>query len=236
MKIYSNSVWDGPEHAEVKTPFDEFVGKNLWVACQYNERSNIEYVRFLYKDVYRDDWVVFTVDAMNKRTLDTYRAHPDYYNSKDPRHLTQHTEFDLRYLKLVDPVEIYTTEELFSMQEYSYDDSVITKFMNKPYWVRTNRTDDYGEYYVRFYDRYGDSIVCDWIETKFIDDYTYDSFDSYSEDWLQTGLLHIDVFDVIQPIDVLTDQEFQDAKSAAEDEYERGFWEDHDEEDDEDEE
>lgn len=236
MKIYSSSVWEGPEHTEVKTPFDEFVGKNVWVACRYSESRDIDYTRFLYKDVRRSNWVVFTVDRISKRTLDTYREHPDYYHSKNAKYLTEHLDVDMHYLTLVEPVEAYTTAELFSLEDYDVNVNIVDRFLGKPYWVRTTRTDDHGEYFVKFLEKHGDSVLCDFIDTKYIDGYEYDSYDSYSEDWVQTELLHIDSFDLVVPMDVITEEEFAAELSAAEEEYERGFWEDHDEEEDEDDE
>lgn len=96
MKIYSNRSTG---------KFDKFLGKDLWVKILSPAMNRVYFCRFLYKD---DDG-----DYVCNRLVEYYVENPGFWGPAIKGEISmEHYLFPDRY-ELAQPVEAYTTEELF---------------------------------------------------------------------------------------------------------------------------
>ena len=229
MKIYANDYAD-----TVHTPFDQYIGKNVWVTCylQGATDDNYDYVRFLSKEVrgpHKPEFVRVSVDRIGYRQLEAYRENPKLfygtdYNPVRARNLADQDVYGINAFRLTTPVEVYTTEELFGFTDYTFGNPVIDRFVGKPIWVLADK-DGMGTYYVQILEKHGDVVNCNIIDPNYLDeDYEYDYWDSCPDDWITNVTMHVDSLKVVEPLYVLSDEEVQEAYDRSSAIYEEGYY------------
>ena len=233
--IYSSTDTDTPSP-------DDFIGQDVWVKCK-NRRGTDYYVRFLAKTERPEafDYQCNAIRASNREELNSCKyfssavntdIFTEYKNSASGPPLTIDT-----------PLEVIPTSELKFYA--STDRDTIRKFIGKDLWVlfrwHTPSNQIKGpKGLVRFLSSNGDLVRYVSIDSTLTDlilDREYLSFDERYD--LESAISdknsgydkHIDAFEIVKPVDVLTTEEIQDIVSSA-GEYVEEYLED-DEEDEE---
>lgn len=234
MKIYANDT-------ATTTPFDPYVGKNVWVRClrSYVNKNESEYIRFLGRHDWGNGHIVFDVSYIDVERLERYRNERYMYGPRNEFSLVETKQVAAIYLELVEPVQILTTEELFNLDEDALgeDSRMLDKLAKNELWFMATLLtgDDAGnDMYVKITEKTGDIMSIDFIHPCYVDDYSYDNGDwqppSY---YMDSCTINVDSIKVIEPLEVLTTTEFQEKLDESDDIFETGYNAEQEEEDEE---
>ena len=108
----------------------------------------------------------------------------------------------------------------------------IDKFIGKPYFVLCWNDDDslfnYFDFiYVRFSENIDeDNVGCEYVPAYFVEDYQYDPDDQYPSNYCNVGIYPKSVFEIADPLEILSIEELQELLEQADKEYEKKCMED----------
>ena len=235
MKIYSNDNIN-----TTSTPFDQFVGKNIWVRCIYSHGTSDDfvYVRFLDREEWGYEQVLFDVSLVDPERLERYRSHREYYDGVSELSFIENKRIIALYLTLVSPVQIHTTEELFKLSDGELGEGgrILDRFSRTNVWFLATflvGNDTSGGYYVHITKKQGDVLTVEYIASCYVD-YTYESGDYQPpSDYIENCTIHVDSLRVVEPLEILTDEEFAEQMDANDEAFENGYYNDNEEEDEE---
>ena len=236
MKIFAAET-----AGETVTPFDQFVGKNIWVFCKttYGTQAYPVYVRFLSRHDYGLGHVVFDVSMLDWDRLDRYRNNSSLYGPRDEFSFVENKRISANYLRLPSKVKTLTTEELFQITESLGEDShMLNRLASRHCWFKATiiTGDTYNsEYYVKIHAKTGDIIELEYIDPMYVDDYSYETgeFEEPSSH-MENCTLNVDSIKLVEPIEVLTDEEMDEMLHDNDVAFEDGYWADQEDDEEED--
>lgn len=227
MKIYA---------ANTAQDFDKYVGKDIWVKCYFafNPESQM-WARFI-SNIFTSDsgvsgYLCDTVSdwALNNpnSTIYTGRNRPFV----DYGHVIYSDQTKLAY-----PIETKSTEELFSLVDYTFENNAFDRFVGKNLWIKAykeaaDKNLPY-EYYINIESKEGNVINYSQVDASYIDNIELceDSWGPPSESIMESHRTSFtDIWGLCDPLEVLTDNEMNDLIDECDQ-----YWEDHHEEDEED--
>lgn len=223
MKIYADSSID------TSTPFDEFVGKDIWVRvqCTFGNRLII-YVRFIERTVgtpisFLCNWVLAQkYDAGKLRNLD--------YNSR---------KFFASDLELLSPVTSLSSADLFYDSEIDSTKTLelFSRLVGKDLYILAEDQRLCAEFYVKVNSLRGNVVDLRYVDAGIVDcsdeDY-YDVWEYSPWNHIHHTTVFIDAFSIIEPIDILTGEELSDILNHLDEIYQQHVDDqDYDEEDEE---
>lgn len=103
----------------------------------------------------------------------------------------------------------------------------IDRFIGKSYWVKCNFDNNYRHIpytvYTKFVEDLGDAVSVDCIASFYIDNYSYTGEGMYPEDEVEYMIVPKDNFQIEEPLDILSEEEFQELLAIACDKYTQGY-------------
>ena len=215
--IYSSTNTDTPS-------LDDFIGQDVWVKCK-NRRGTDYYVRFLAKTEYPAafEYQCNVIRASNREELNSC----NYFSSAvNINVFTEYKDSASKPLTIDIPLEVIPTSELKFY--VSTDRDTIRKFIGKDLWVlfrwHTPSNQIKGpKGLVKFLSSNGDLVRCVVINSTLTDLLLRGEYLSFEERYYLESAIsdkngcgkHIDAFEIVKPIDVLTTEEIQDIVSSA---------------------
>ena len=224
MKIYADSSID------TSTPFDEFVGKDIWVRvkCTFGNRLII-YVRFIERTIggtpisFLCNWVLAQkYDAGKLRNLE--------YNSRI---------FFASELELLSPVIPLSSADLFSDSEIDSAKTLelFSRLAGKDLYVLVEDQRVGVKYYVKVNSLRGNVVDLQYVDEGIVNCSDEDYYDVWEySPWrhLHHTTVFIDAFSIVEPIDILTGEELSDILNHLDEIYQQHIDDqDYDEEEDE---
>ena len=196
MKIYADN--------NTKTPFDEYIGKEIWVLCDYVETSSAyrSYVRFL-KKVVQQSYTLFYVNVIFTSTFD--REDNDTLLS-----MSFDTTVTLaKNIRPIEPFTTFTTQQLFPNYAFKSARSRFDEFIGQPVWIKISNF-EMGTLYVKILDRNKNVVTCESIDSEYVDDFEYDDQFRSPSTYVDDFCFQIDGFEICNPLEILTDDEMQE--------------------------
>ena len=200
MRIYSS---DNTQPNSDSYWFDEYVGKDVWVRCQnsvkYSSYIRELYVRFLSYS-HRQGYV--SLNAVEVDDIDD--TNPIYQGINI---------FPDDMFSPVEPLVVYTTQELFPDSEDTSDNlQIFNRFCGKEFWIHVGNeteSDWWDSGYFRVHDIKGLIVSGDYIIDYYVDDFANntdgdDDFPSERVQWVSTC---IDAWKIFKPVDGYSTQE-----------------------------
>lgn len=227
MKIYADSSID------TSTPFDEFVGKDVWVRvqCTFGNRLII-YVRFIERTIGGTP-ISFLCNWVLAQKYDAGKLHSLDYNSRI---------FFASELELLSPVTPLSSADLFSDSEIDSAKTLglFSRLAGKDLYVLAEDQRVGVEFYVKVNSLRGNVVDLQYIDAGIVDCSDEDYYDGWEHSpWchIHHTTVFIDAFSIIEPIDILTGEELSDILNHLDEIYQQHIDDqDYDEEDEEDEE
>lgn len=227
MKIYADSSID------TSTPFDEFVGKDVWVRvqCTFGNRLII-YVRFIERTVGSTP-ILFFCNWVLAQKYDAGKLHDLDYNSRI---------FFASELELLSPVTPLSSADLFSDSEIDSTKTLklFSRLAGKDLYVLAEDQRICVELYVKVNSLRGNVVDLQYIDAGIVNCFDEDYCDIWEHSpWnhIHHTTVFIDAFSIIEPIDILTGEELNDMLTHLDEIYQRHADDlDHDEDDEEEEE
>lgn len=228
MKIYAYGVPD----MNIPTPFDQYVGQDVWVLCRLTYSYKDFYIRFLDKHV-----SYFTVNSIFPADMDNLRA-GKIPNDKIRKLLTKTDTMFAKNLEIVEPLTVIPSAEILpNIEQYETTESIVDRYVGKDLWVKitVGKTMISQHRYMKFTNKDGFYVSGPAIRAEYID--YHEGFDP-DEDVYSTmhpwrpSRYHIDDITVPTPVQVLTTEEVEEELSlcALYDELdEDNEWDDEDE-------
>lgn len=230
MKIYAT---DASEHEILK-----FVGKDVWVKCysidpEDDRRGRDYYIRakgtFLGAD---NSTMIVHCNVVDSEAIDAGEFLSKYSYAREQ--IGEKCLLILNRIRLTHPLEILTDEELMASIS---DFNILTKFVGKDYWIKVYRNgdrNDFDTFFLHINSRDGYRIVGDWIEAEYVDNYRYDGTHSGppSKFVEPVGMSYRDIrdFEVVRPMEVLTNDEVYTMLAENDEVYKEGYRNDEGEE------
>ena len=201
MKIYAN------KQADFKTPFDEYIGKAVFVKCWMFEE--IVYVRFLAKEYYtpfRNKTIpVLRIAYFDYGELPNIEEHIDW--------LCNITKIEPSNLSLYSPHKVIPANTLYDKPNSC---NILQNFVGTNIWIKVNTTDTRHtlcDCYINVVSIANDIVTYHWIVRSdfehiengdYIGVYSRAAFDSIFIDTLEA---YIDGITVYEPLEILTTEE-----------------------------
>ena len=206
MKIYAKSIQN------ISTPFDEFVGQDIWVRCYFDYGNFpvipvIGFARFLSKE-FRGDDVIFSLNFISDRDLSPESC----FNARGKKHISVITQVvEAGKLVLVQPVYTCTTETLLSDYQ-SADPKTFEDFVGTDVWVLVRNHYGPYKYYIKVLSCNKHIMTCNIIDDDLVDAYEYGSEDYYKRpsECIKTTVVHTDTYEICEPLCVLGQEDIED--------------------------
>lgn len=218
MKIYCAKSY---KLEDVLAEYSRYLGKNVWVRCcrasDYDEvmrnpknfRFNTWFIRPL--DVYEENGAVL-IECDWATATDTGRGTYDF----------QHRVYYADHLALINPDKVYKTGTLFKAPTYK-DDKILAEFVGKPYWIGIRTLQDSRGWgsepfehltHIKILSKDKNMIICNELPS--------DIFTSTTKTYaplIQTVRKYTDTFEVVMPLDVVSDEDIQDMLDVSQTRY-----------------
>lgn len=231
MKIYATTL---PVNDIPADWYEPYVGQDLWVKCRYTYNPNES----------SEDWIrIISVSAQNKYM--NYNEVSDWAlnNPNDTLYSRARGTADLPKLDTrgtyvssiipVMPLQVKSSEELFGLVGHQFENNELNKYVGKDVWVKVvDKAAFYAmaeAYYINIESKQGNTIEYASVEAYYIENIEAcaDTYGPPSEAIVSSyNSAFLDQFELIKPIELLTDEDMQDML----DECDR-YWEEHNQED-----
>ena len=200
MKIFTDTK-------SSKNPFDKYLGKDIWVKCQINDKNHygdIAYIRFYSVD---EDGL-YTCTWLTEDMIKQFSSSHGWFCIK------QMSEIDYFYsseLKIVKPVTTLTSPEI--CPEYSSDVEELLEYVGADIWVKVEcaETYFYDPIYIKILSVDGIMLTYRFVDANILEDewverHMYDNFlEDFDSDATETTSAYM--FKICRPISVLTDED-----------------------------
>ena len=223
MKIYAT---DTPEHEILK-----FVGKDLWIKgniIEFDGKLSQDYYIHA-KDVYTghdNTTLVLHCSLVDSEEIDA----GEFLHPYTREQLFENFHVNLDRIRLTQPLVILTENELMARIS---DINTLDKFIGTKYWIKVLRDgdpNDFDTFYIHIEHKNGYTIVGDWIEAAYVDDYKYDG--TYSGppsefvEYIPAKYRDIRNWKAVRPLNVITDEELNDILEYNNEIFTSGYLED----------
>ena len=230
MKIYANS-----DDVSIKS----FIGRDVWVRCNvriYNNDHDV-YARFLrfhdglsvsvggksYEPITKVYINVIPAECIND-------VHDNFYGDIR-RYSSEVHDVRIDDIEILHPLDVRKTSDISAFKEsVNNDRSIFYEIVDTDMWVRAMKSNG-NEYFIHVLSIDDDFMEYEVADAYYIDhlDQCIDTFGPPSEnDIFRTrSYSYIDAWDVCQPLDVMSDEEMDEAIEIA-DKY---WWDNYEEED-----
>lgn len=223
MRIYCNQSTDANE-------LTQFIGQDAWVTCINIPTETVVYVKIYGQPIGNTstDSRIFKGNVIPQGEVKRINNPDNCTDWQRNQILTRIIDVDMDDFRVLHPLEVYTTAELFP--GYSTNSDALERFVGKDLWVKVVELSSRGfddTYYMCIKRRVGDIIEFSNIKANLLD---YDVEDGYfdSDDfrYWTDGLDfvdydHIDNYELCDPPEVLTTEELMEILATQKEHLER---------------
>ena len=219
MRIYSSDE-------NVSTPFDEYIGKDVWVSCLEANKYQERYVRFLSKDFDRGGDVFLTCNSVPAYCFDGYNNYSQYDILEYAR------EVHLIYpdcIELSEPVIEMTSDELYDVWDDTRDNAIkdLSDAVGQNIWIKVYEKWNNRIYYMNILDNNNGVISYKYIDHEYVEDYDYFNYYSNCTEKPSEAILedfsHIDAWKIYEPVEAMSDDEFKEIIAKNDENFSNGY-------------
>jgi hypothetical protein len=205
MKIFATT--------DKKSLINTYMGKDIWVKCEdtyTHKKSYIRFINWLPSDAVYVNYLsaVILMDIHPERVREQMRSGVRMY--------TQH-------FNICEPPQTLTTEQIChvtgikSPPDYSNIISVLSDFIGDELWIKvySHSFNDYR--YVRILDIKDNIVKYNSVGVEYVDDYDAGLFEDLESMMYYPHTSHIDSWDIVEPMEVVSTDEMLDIFKHCED-------------------
>lgn len=221
MKIYAYGVPD----KDIPTPFDQYIGQDIWVKCEYTYRHDAFqfYARFVSKKVLNfgdgRDLVSLSFNRLLPKEVHALR-HGNVSDEQIRKLITSTESVYADNIKLVQPVDTITSKYILKhMDTYELTESILDKYIGKDVWIKARFTVQHSIYrtvYLKVLSKQDYYVTFQYIDSGYIDEqWGFDpDEDVYSmmHPW-RPSRCHIDDIIISTPVEAYTSEEIEEMLS-----------------------
>ena len=205
MKIFATT--------DKKSLINTYMGKDIWVKCEDTYTHKKSYIRFI-------GWLAGDVVYVNYLSaVILMDIHPERVREQ----MRSGTRMYTKYFNICEPLQTLTTEQICqvtgikSLPDYSNIKSVLSDFVGDELWIKlySHSFNDYR--YVRILDIKDNIVKYNSVGVEYVDDYDAGLFEDLESMMYYPHTSHIDSWDIVEPMEVISTDEMLDIFKHCED-------------------